>query len=224
MYDLILTYLIMIISLFGVNIGFFLTLNKLNNKKMIISSIAICVFIFIISLVGIFSYNHLIFLNDYLDVIFLIDAIILILMSILFLLNYKKEIFLNYFFIIVIFSLIATIFILNSQIRNFNIIDSLLTIILLLIVIFLSFNIFKLLIYAKRPLSILNAEYIILESIFLFLCALTYESVKNLDYGMFNPFLILTPTYQLIYLLIGICGLLFLGLYLNDRKMKRKFN
>jgi len=210
--------------LFGVNIGFWVNIRKFNNKKTIIFSVVLSLFIFIISLIGLYLYDDLKFLNDYLDIIFLVISIFLFLIIFLFILNYKnnkisqKPLFVNILF------LIATIFIFNTQLDNIIYLNILLSVLTLFIIILLSFNIFKLLIYAKRPFPILIGEYMILESIIFFLFALTFRSLKDLDYGMFHPFLILTPTYQLIIILIGFCVLLLLGSYYNDKKMKNKFN
>jgi hypothetical protein len=40
----------------------------------------------------------------------------------------------------------------------------------------------------------------------------------TLDYTMFSSFLILTPTYQLIYVVIGIIVVLVVGVLINDSK------
>ncbi|MDL2270630.1 peptide ABC transporter permease, partial [Methanobrevibacter sp. OttesenSCG-928-I08] len=120
--------------------------------------------------------------------------------------------------------LIISIFLINTQIGTLNYFNIFCSVLLLFIIIIFIFIISKLLIYAERPFPVLIGEYTILEALLLLLFALTFESVKNVDYTMFSSFLILTPTYQLIYVLIVLGGLLLLGLYLNDKKMKKKFN
>jgi hypothetical protein len=45
---------------------------------------------------------------------------------------------------------------------------------------------------------------------------MTYNSTITLDYTAFDPFLILTPTYQLIYVVIGIVVVLVAGVFIND--------
>ena len=57
-----------------------------------------------------------------------------------------------------------------------------------------------------------------LSSILIFIFALTYNYTLNLDYSMFTPFLILTPTYQVIYVLITVFAILVFGVLLNDAK------
>ena len=60
-----------------------------------------------------------------------------------------------------------------------------------------------------------------LASILIFLFALTYNSTLNLNYAMFSSFLILTPTYQLIYVIIGIFVVLVAGVLINDMRGNR---
>ena len=57
-----------------------------------------------------------------------------------------------------------------------------------------------------------------LFSILTLIFALTYNSTLNLDYSMFSPFLILTPTYQLIYVIIAIIAALIIGVFINDSR------
>ncbi|MBE6509870.1 MAG: hypothetical protein E7Z74_01160 [Methanobrevibacter millerae] len=78
----------------------------------------------------------------------------------------------------------------------------------------------KLLIYAKRPYNVIIGEYMSLMGILIFLFALTNVSIMKLDYEMFSPFLILTPTYQLVYVVIAIIVVLIIGLYWNDKKSR----
>jgi hypothetical protein len=224
MYDLIFSYLLLIIALFGVNIGFFFTSIKFSNKKMIINTFALCMLMFLISIAGTYLTNYFKIIYVYLPILFLIDGIILFYMSFIFLKNYKKGILSNTPLIIINLFLIISIFIINTQIGILNYFNTFLTVLLLFVLIIFIFAVSKLLIYAKRPFSVLIGEYTILEALLLLLFALTFESVKNVDYTMFSSFLILTPTYQLFYVLIIVVGILLLGLYLNDRKMKKKFN
>jgi hypothetical protein len=55
-----------------------------------------------------------------------------------------------------------------------------------------------------------------LASILIFIFAMTYSSTITLDYTAFDPFLILTPTYQLVYVVIGIVVVLVAGVLIND--------
>ncbi|MDO5815885.1 MAG: peptide ABC transporter permease, partial [Methanobrevibacter sp.] len=88
---------------------------------------------------------------------------------------------------------------------------------LVFIIIFVVYQLTKLLHYAKRRYSVIVGEYMSLVSILVFILGLTYESTRNLDYTMFSSFLILTPTYQLIYVVIGIIVVLVAGVLINDK-------
>ena len=57
-----------------------------------------------------------------------------------------------------------------------------------------------------------------LFAILMFIFALTYDSARTIDYTAFSPFLILTPTYQLIYIIIAIVVILVVGVLINDVK------
>ncbi|WP_406532810.1 hypothetical protein [Methanobrevibacter sp.] len=71
-------------------------------------------------------------------------------------------------------------------------------------------------VHAKRDYPVIIGEYMSLFALLLFIFGLTYMSTKSLNYNMFSPFLILTPTYQLIYVLIGIIVVLVIGVVYND--------
>ncbi|MGN0094255.1 MAG: hypothetical protein ACI37V_07400 [Methanobrevibacter sp.] len=58
-------------------------------------------------------------------------------------------------------------------------------------------------------------EYMIVESILFFIIGLTYNTVKSLDYSLFDPFMTLTPTYQVVSVIIGLCILIVLGTYIK---------
>ena len=86
------------------------------------------------------------------------------------------------------------------------------------LIMFIVYQLTKLLRHAKRQYPVIVGEYMSLSSILMFIFALTYNSTRNLDYTMFSPFLILTPTYQLIYVIIGIIVVLVVGVVINDNK------
>jgi hypothetical protein len=50
---------------------------------------------------------------------------------------------------------------------------------------------------------------------------LTFNCVKGLNYEDFTPFTILTPTYEVIMLIIGIISLIIVGVFLNDYSLKK---
>ena len=87
---------------------------------------------------------------------------------------------------------------------------------------FVVYQLSKLLFYAKREYSLIVGEFMILESILIFILGLTYWSVKGLDYNMFSAYLILTPTYQLVYVIILMIFILIVGLYYNDKQLKKR--
>ena len=71
--------------------------------------------------------------------------------------------------------------------------------------------------YAKRPYYMIVGEYMSLMGILIFIFGLTNNSIMQLNHEMFSSFLILTPTYLLIYVIIGIIFVLIIGFYLNDK-------
>ena len=89
---------------------------------------------------------------------------------------------------------------------------------LVFIILFVVYQLSKLLRHAKRQYNVIVSEYMCLVSLLLFIFALTYYSTINLNYKMFSAFLILTPTYQLIYIIITVIVILVVGVLLNDRK------
>ena len=89
---------------------------------------------------------------------------------------------------------------------------------LVFIMLFVVYQLTKLLHHAKRQYPVIIGEYMSLFAVLTFIFALTYNSTLNLDYSMFSPFLILTPTYQLIYVIIGIIVVLVIGVLINDSK------
>ena len=88
---------------------------------------------------------------------------------------------------------------------------------LVFIVLFIVYQLTKLLHHAKREYPVIVGEYMSLFAVLMFIFALTYNSTLNLDYTMFSSFLILTPTYQLVYVIIGIIVVLVVGVLINDK-------
>ena len=106
---------------------------------------------------------------------------------------------------------------LASQIGGISIFDSLLFAFISIIIMIIAFQSSKLLKFAKRPYNVIVGEYMSLEGILMFLFGLTFISTITLDYSMFSSFLILTPTYQLIYVILGIIFVLIIGFYWYDK-------
>lgn len=208
-------YLLIFVALFAVNIGLFLGNFKINNLKAII--IAILFGILLIGVNSISSYfkDILAFLSGNFGYLFMIIAIVLFILTWFYL--KKKEVTLVY----VVLFYIAMLSI-GAHIDEFSIFNSLLLALFLVIMMFVVYQLSKLLFYAKREYSLIVGEYMILESILIFILGLTYWSVKELDYSMFSAYLILTPTYQLVYVVILIIFILIVGLYCNDKQLKKR--
>lgn len=211
MFNLMWGYLLIITVLFSANIGLFLGNIKLNDKKScmisIILGILLCV---VINISTIFSFNIL----DYLSYIFIVISVLIFILLIV---NIKIESNKNPILISVILFYVSS-FLLASQINEPLIFDSLLFAVISIIIMIFAFQSSKLLKFAKRPYDVIVGEYMSLEGILIFLLGLTFMSTFNLDYTMFSSFLILTPTYQLIYVIIGIIFVLIIGFYLYDQK------
>ncbi len=97
--------------------------------------------------------------------------------------------------------------------------------VLSIIVMFLVYKISRIFDNAKRPYYAVIGEYMFLEFIFLLILALTFSTVRDLDYSMFVSFLILTPTYQVLYTIIIVLIILVMGVLYNDwvfKRLKRK--
>lgn len=97
--------------------------------------------------------------------------------------------------------------------------------ILSIAVMFLVYKISKIFNKAKRPYYAVIGEYMFLEFIFSLILALTFSTVRELDYSIFKSFLILTPTYQLMYMIIAIIMIVVLGVLYGDwilKRLKRK--
>ena len=211
MLDLIFGYLIIIIILLSANIGLFLGNFKFNNiKSTIVFTVLGILFIIDINLSRLFPLNLL----DYLTYVF---VIIFIIICIIFLI-YLKLNKLNISLCCTILLYYVSSFLLASQLNELNMYDSLLLTFISIIIMIIAFQSSKLLIYAKRPYKVIIGEYMSLMGILIFLFALTNVSIMRLDYEMFSPFLILTPTYQLVYVVIAIIIVLIIGLYWNDKK------
>ena len=211
MFDLIFSYLLIVIILFSANIGLFLGDFRLNNKKSSLISILIGIIFFIVVYISSFLTLNII---DYLMYIFIVVSVIIFIILLIYL-KLDKKLKIATFSIIILYY--ATSFLMASQL-NEHLFNGLLLTVVSIITMIITFQSSKLLIYAKRPYNVIIGEFMSLYGILIFLFGLTNVSVMNLDYKMFSPFLILTPTYQLIYVVIGIIVLLIIGLYWNDKK------
>ena len=210
MMDLIGGYLLIMLILFEGNIALLMGNNKLNNLKLIVTSIFFSVVVFIILNVSVYLNISLL---DYFSYIFLIISAILFFIIFYFIRNNN--------FKLALYSVLALFFIsltlLCSQ-TSLNHLEMILYSLCTFIILFVVYQLSKLLHHAKRQYSAIIGEYMCLFSILVLIFALTYNSTLNLDYSMFSPFLILTPTYQLIYVVIAIIAVLIIGVFINDSR------
>ena len=212
--DLIGGYLLIILLLFAGNLALFLGNYKITNVKLAILSAASFVVSFVLIYLSTYLNSSLVFLLDYFSYIFLLVAILVFAVMWGYVkgkLQLKQSIYL-----ISIIAIISAV-LLSSQ-SNLVLFEPILYSLFVFIILFSVYQLTKLLIHAKRPYSVIISEFMCLFSILMFIFALTYNSARQLNYTMFSSFLILTPTYQLIYVVIGICVVLIVGFVLNDSK------
>lgn len=211
--DLIGGYLLLLLVLFTANIALMLGNYKFNNVRLI----AVSAISFVISFSLIYVSGHLnvqlAFLLDNFSFIFLIIAAIIVVSMICYV---KKGNFKASLYVMIIAFLISMV--LFASQASMDIFTMLLYSLLVFIVLFIVYQLTKLLHHAKRKYPIIVGEYMSLFAVLMFIFALTYNSTLNLDYTMFSSFLILTPTYQLIYVIIGIIVVLVVGVLINDGK------
>jgi len=208
--DLIGGYLIVMLVLFTGNIALLMGNIKINNLKLIATSILFSIVVFIILNVSVYLN---IFIVDYFSYIFLIISLILFFVIFYFIRNNNFKLAL--YSVLALFIISLTLF--CSQ-TSLNYLEMILYSLCVFIILFVVYQLSKLLHHAKRQYSVIIGEYMCLFSILTLIFALTYNSTLNLDYSMFSPFLILTPTYQLIYVIIAIIAVLVIGVFINDSK------
>ena len=207
--DLVGGYLLILLLLFSGNIALLLGNYRLNNQK----AIAVSAVFFIMTFLVVNTSNYLkLDLLDYFSIIFLAIAISTFVLTVYCFNKDNLEMLLySIMFIFIISALLV------SCQTDTDFFTAILYSLLVFIILFVVYQLTKLLQYAKRQYSMIICEYMCLVSILVFILALTYESTRNLDYTMFSSFLILTPTYQLIYVIIGIIVILIAGVIINDK-------
>lgn len=212
-------YLLIFVALFAVNMGLFLGNLKIDNIKAVI--IALISGILLIGINSVSSYFKvtLSFLTGNFGYLFLIFAVLLFILTWSYL---KEEEDLKKVTCVITILFYVVILSVDSHIDGVSIFNSLLLTLFLVVIMFVVYQLSKLLHYAKREYLIIVREYMILESILIFILGLTYWSVKGLDYTMFSSYLILTPTYQVVYVIILIIFILIIGLYYNDKQLKKR--
>ncbi|MDO5823062.1 peptide ABC transporter permease [Methanobrevibacter sp.] len=212
--DLIGGYLLIALLLFSANLALLLGNYQINNKRTAAIGLIFSIMLFLAMSVSKYLSNPLSFLTDYFNYLFFIISIILFVLMVIYMKNSNNLVYLIYSISVMFF--ISTL-LLSSQ-ANLLFSDVIIYSLLVLITVFIVYQISKFLTHAKRQYPVLVGEFMSLFSILVFIFALTYDSTRNIDYTMFSSFLILTPTYQLIYLIIGIVALMILGVLLNESK------
>ena len=208
--DLIGGYLLVMLVLFTGNIALLMGNVKINNLKLIAISILFSIGVFIILNISVYLNISLL---DYFSYIFLIISLILFFVIFYFIRNNNFKLAL--YSVLALFIISLTLF--CSQ-TSLNYLEKILYSLCVFIILFVVYQLSKLLHHAKRQYAVIIGEYMCLFSILTLIFALTYNSTLNLDYSMFSPFLILTPTYQLIYVIIAIIAVLVIGVFINDSK------
>lgn len=210
--DLMSGYLLIVLLLFAGNISLLIGDYKLDNPKLIIISAILSIVTF--SIINV-SNGLNIYLLDYFAYIFLILAILEFFIMACCIKHNRLDVLLySMLFLFIIMTMLI-----SSQ-ANLDFFTSLLYSLLVFIILFVVYQLTKLLHHAKRQYPVLIGEYMCLSAILIFIFALTYNSTIALDYTAFSPFLILTPTYQLIYVIIGIVVVLVAGVLVNDYRGK----
>ena len=208
--DLIGGYLLVMLVLFAGNIALLMGNSKINNLKLILISLFFSIIVFILLNISVYLKISLL---DYFGYIFLIISIVLFFV-IFYFIRYNK-VKLALYMVMALFFISLILF--CSQ-TSLNHLERIIYSLCIFIILFVVYQLSKLLHHAKRQYSAIIGEYMCLFSILTLIFALTYNSTLNLDYSMFSPFLILTPTYQLIYVIIAIIAVLIIGVFINDSR------
>lgn len=223
MMDLIFEYLIVFILLFSANIGFLVGKFDFNRKKLIIFNLGYTIIIFVLT----FACSCLNCQNEAISLI----PYLLFLVSFLMLIFAVRYVGFGrnhgiYDDKIVLYGTIASsliaIGVLSLGLKSDNPLTSSVEFaVLSFVVVLLVYKISRIFKNAKRPYYAVIGEYMFLEFILLLILALTFFSVRELDYSMFGSFIILTPTYQVLYMILAIVIVLVLGVLYNDWVLKR---
>lgn len=211
--DLFGGYLLVMLVLFSVNFALLIGNFRLDNQKVLGLSLG-CAFIsFVLMNISINLNAYLSFLLGYFTYVFLIISILIFLVMLSYL---KKGDIKHSIYSISVISIISIV-LLSSQ-STIMLFDTILYSLFVFIVIFIVYQLSKLLVHAKRQYPVIIGEFMCLFAILVFIFALTYYSTITLDYKMFKSFLILTPVYQLVYFIIGIAIVVVIGVLLNESK------
>jgi len=205
-------YLLVFLVLFAGNISLLLGNYKINNVKLLSISMLFAIFTFVLLNTSNYLNSALLFLLDYFAYLFLVISIGLFAVLFYLIRNNKLKISAYPIFVLFLISVIA----LSSQ-AALSFFEMILYSLLVFVILFVVYQLSKLLHHAKRQYHVIIGEYMSLFSVLIFIFAVTYYSTITLNYKMFSAFLILTPTYQLIYVIIAVIVILVGGVLINDR-------
>jgi peptidoglycan/LPS O-acetylase OafA/YrhL len=225
MMDLVWQYLIVIVMLFAINIGLLLNATNLDNKKSIIFLFFHTILFFIVSLIALNLSSSLKFLSGYIEYLMFAIGVILFILILFYLYNWNKGkiVDLKIKSLTFIGTIICSIVLIFSLTALWNSHGSIFfnAGVIALSMFVISFIFMKL---SKKDIKGVPggiSEYMILESILIIIFGLTFTYVKDLNYKNFTPFTILSPTYQIILLIIGVIALIIIGVLINDNLLKK---
>lgn len=227
MMDLIFEYLIVFILLFVANIAFLVRKSNFNKNKFIQLALIYASIVFILSFICP-SLNLSEYIIPFMPYILGFVSLLILVLAIRYVslgrnsnIENDKIVFygtiLSSFIVIIALSLC-----LKSENLALNALE---LAILSIVVMFLVYRISRIFNKAKRPYYAVIGEYMFLEFIFVLVLALTFSTVRELDYSIFSSFLILTPTYQLLYVIVIMLIIMVLGVLYSDwilKRLKRK--
>ena len=211
--DLIGGYLLVILALFSANSALLFGNYEIDNRKLILTSLTFAAVTFALLNASLYLNASLSFLLDYFSYAFLVIAGIIFAAMFCFVKNNEFRISLY----LILLTFLVSVILFASQ-SSLSLFEMILYSLLVFIIVFVVYQLSKLLHHAKRQYSVIVGEFMCLASILVFIFAFTYLSTLNLDYSMFGSFLILTPTYQLIYVIIAVIVILVAGVLINDSK------
>ena len=227
MMDLIFEYLTVFILLFVTNIALLVRNIDFKSSKFLIFNLIYSLIVFVLS----FALSSLNYQKEIIPYIPYLLGLVCILMLIFSIIHVKQGRFdklglnLENKLIPLIGTTISSFVAISALALGLNVENNLLSSIelavLSFIVMFLVYKISKIFKKAKREYFVVVGEYMFLEFIFLLILALTFTSVRELDYSIFGSFLILTPTYKVLIMIVILVFILVLGVLENDRMLKK---
>lgn len=227
MMDLIFEYLIVFILLFVANIAFLVRKSNFNKNKFIQLALIYASIVFILSFICP-SLNLSEYIIPFMPYILGFVSLLILVLAIRYVSlgrnsNIENDKIVFYGTILSSFiAIIALSLCLKSENLALNALE---LAILSIVVMFLVYRISRIFNKAKRPYYAVIGEYMFLEFIFVLVLALTFSTVRELDYSIFSSFLILTPTYQLLYVIVIMLIIMVLGVLYSDwilKRLKRK--